>query len=236
MPIQSAEDVDEEKCFAHTFERKYYFQGDEFIKRSLRPSEFQTGYRGLHIPRQGNDRLKNEAASLRFIRDNTEIPVPTLRNEFEHDGAYYIVTEYVEGVNMQDLADHQKLVVRKELQGYLDHLKKLTSTKVGGPSGLVVPPYRVDLHTENDSWRPLPLTAGSAEYVFCHNDISQSNVLVDPETLRIKAIIDWEYAGFWPDYFEWPFYQRPGPSSARNGEVDDSDKLLRFLQPDIGAS
>lgn len=32
-------------------------------------------------------------------------------------------------------------------------------------------------------------------YVFCHNYISQPNIIVDPKTLEIRGTVDWEYAG-----------------------------------------
>lgn len=73
-------------------------------------------------------------------------------------------------------------------------------------------------------------TASSAKYVFCHNDLLQQNVIVDPNTLKIAAIIDWEYAGFFPEDFEAPFYMRLGPSVALKGDRDDTDELLKFIQ------
>lgn len=59
------------------------------------------------------------------------------------------------------------------------------------------------------------------EFVFRHNDLGQQNILVDPQTLKIKAIIDWEYAGFYPARFEGHFYNRVGPSFALDGERND---------------
>lgn len=47
-----------------------------------------------------------------------------------------------------------------------------------------------------------------SEYVFCHDDLSQHNIIVDPQTLKIRAIIDREYVGFFPEHFEWVFYER----------------------------
>ena len=38
--------------------------------------------------------------------------------------------------------------------------------------------------------------------MFCHNDFSTHNVIVNPSTLKVNAIIDWEYAGFYPVEFE----------------------------------
>lgn len=67
------------------------------------------------------------------------------------------------------------------------------------------------------------------EYVFCHNDLSQPNVIVDPETLKIKGIVDWEYAGFWPEWFEMRAWMRLGPSIALEGERDNVPELLKFL-------
>lgn len=58
------------------------------------------------------------------------------------------------------------------------------------------------------------------------------HVIVDPDTLKIKAIIDWEYVGFYPPEFESPFYQRLGPSIALDGEVDDFDLLTRIISDD----
>ncbi|RFU74660.1 kinase-like domain [Trichoderma arundinaceum] len=224
----STELLKEEGCFAITFERKYYHRGNSFIKRSLRPREFRTGWRGLHVPRMGMERLMNEAESLLFIRKHTNIPVPTVYCHFEDDGAYYLVTEYVQGESMSDLEEPQKAVVRQELKKHLETLKSLKSNQIGGPGGIVISPYRIQAQTKQDSWTLQP--SASAEYVFCHNDLSQQNVVVDPDTLKINAIIDWEYAGFFPARFEFPFYKRLGPSIAIDGEVDDSAELLQFLQ------
>ncbi|KAB5536139.1 kinase-like domain-containing protein [Coniochaeta sp. 2T2.1] len=218
----------EEGCFAVTFERKYYHRGEAFIKRTLRPREFRTGHRGLHIPRFRKESVMNEAESLRYIRHHTNIPVPTVYCDFEDEDAYYLVTEYVQGVSMSRLTEDQKAVVRKELQGHLATLQTLKSNRLGGPSGIVIPPYRVLRRTETDYWHLKP--SDHDEYVFCHNDLSQQNVIVDPDTLKINAIIDWEYARFYPARFEWPFYTRLGPSVAGKDEVDDSLELLDFLK------
>lgn len=224
----SAKQVQEDGCFAITFERKYYRRGGAFIKRSLRPKEFRTGYRGLHVPRLRKESLQNEAESLRFIRRHTDIPVPTVYCDFEDDDAYYLITEYIEGVSMSELSEDQKALVRKELQSHLAKLKTLKSNQVGGPSGVVIPPHRVMRCAATDYWHLRP--SDYDEYVFCHNDLSQENIIVDPDTFKIKGIIDWEYAGFYPPRFEWPFYNRQGPSSAINGEVDDTLELLEFLK------
>lgn len=146
----------------------------------------------------------------------------------EDDDAYYLVTEYVEGVSMSSLTEDQKAIVREELQGHLATLQTLKSNRLGGPSGIVIPPHRVLRRTEMDHWHLKP--SDHNEYVFCHNDLSQQNVIVNPDTLKVNAIIDWEYAGFYPARFEWPFYTRLRPSVDGKDEVDDSLELLACLK------
>ena len=215
-------------CFATTFERKYYAIEDIFIKRSLRPKEFKTGYRGLYVPRLAKERLVNEAAALRYVSKNTNIPVPKVYCDFQDDEAYYLIMEYVQGVSMSDLKDEQKRIVEEEIKLHLGVLHNLKSQTLGGPSGIIIPPYRVTLKTENDTW--VLRESESNEYVFCHNDLSQQNIIVNPDTLKINGIIDWEYAGFWPEYFESHFYTRLGPSAAVGDEIDDTSALLEFLE------
>ena len=67
------------------------------------------------------------------------------------------------------------------------------------------------------------------DLVFCHNDLSAHNVIVNPETLKVNAIIDWEFAGFFPEEFEGMFFRRPGPSIALDGEVNDEEQLLKIM-------
>jgi len=218
----------EEGCFGITFERKYYERSGTFIKRCLRPKEFRTGYHGLYVPRLRNERLKNEAASLRYVKEHTDIPVPVVYCDFEDDEAYYLITEYIPGINMADLEDEQKETVKAEVQRHLRTLRTLKSSRLGGPNGIVIPPYRVHDLTKQDVWTLRE--SDTEEYVFCHNDLSQHNILVDPATLKITGIIDWEYAGFWPQSFERHFFERKGPSAALDGESDDSQELLDFLK------
>lgn len=47
--LQCPRTENDEGCFGMTAERKYYHRGDAFIKRSLRPHEYITGHRGLHV-------------------------------------------------------------------------------------------------------------------------------------------------------------------------------------------
>ncbi|PVH98770.1 hypothetical protein DM02DRAFT_643405 [Periconia macrospinosa] len=134
-------------------------------------------------------------------QENTNIPVPTLQACFEDDQAAYLVTSYAEGVGMDSLRRDQQAIVAQELETHIKTLHSLRGSKLGGVSGHVILPHMLMIKTD--------------EYVFCHNNLSQYNVI--------------EYAGFFPEKFEAPFYKRPGPSGAIDGEEDDTDKLLEFI-------
>lgn len=103
--------------------------------------------------------------------------------------------EFVDGVAMSQLREDEKKTVCAETQQHLATLRGIRSGTIGGPRGIVIPPYRVMRASNNDTWSSLR-TSEDKSYVFCHNDLSQSNVIVDPRSLKINAIIDTEYAGF----------------------------------------
>ncbi|KAM0267818.1 hypothetical protein ACHAQH_010079 [Verticillium albo-atrum] len=220
----------EEHCVSVTPERKYYRCGETWIKRSLRPTEWQKHNGYMHVPIFNLERILNEGACLEFLSKNTNIPLPRLIACFEDDGAAYLVTEYVEGVGMNVLDTESQAIVAKELQRHTQTLKELTSDTWGGPGGVVLPPYRMMRKSNGRPWRMRRRDV--PDLVFCHNDLSANNVIVEPKTLEIKAIVDWEYAGFYPAEFEFPFYRRPGPSVALDGEVDDVDALTAMISKD----
>ncbi|KAG8405238.1 hypothetical protein J3458_021903 [Metarhizium acridum] len=182
-------------CSVVLADKKYFHVGDWFMKRTLRQHEWQSVSDKIVIvpPTTYPQRWKTDAAILRFLRKETNIPLPPAECTFKDDGAFYFQSQFVDGVSMKELAQEEKEVVTKELER---------------------------------CWRPM---RKKGEYVFCHNDLGQHNVIVDPETLKIQAIIDWEFGGFWPAWFERPFWKRPGPSVAVEGEEDDVQRCRDWL-------
>ncbi|TWU71295.1 hypothetical protein ED733_001955 [Metarhizium rileyi] len=81
-----------------------------------------------------------------------------------------------------------------------------------------------------DLWVLQP-SGSEEEYIFCHNDLSEYNIIVNPETFKIAAIIDWEHAGFFPKYFEAPIYTRHGPDAKLINDKNHVARLLKFLRP-----
>lgn len=193
------------------------------MKRTLRRHEWQSVSEGtIIIPATTYpQRWKNDAAILRFLRNKTNIPLPPAECTFEDDGAFYLQTQHVQGVNMNELTQEEKEIVMQELGQHIATLKSLRSDTPGVPGeSLLCPPQRVTggRWKCNSCWKPRD---AKGDYIFCHNDLGQHNVIVGPDTLAIKAIIDWEFGGFWPAWFERPFWKRPGPSVILEGEDDD---------------
>lgn len=223
----------EEGCWRVLHDKKYYHIGNSCIKRTLRRHEWPTNSSGdIFIPpRAYPQRFKNDGAVLHYLSQNTtDIPLPRLQCAFEDDGAFYHLTEYVPGESMKDLAETDKKVVEKELLKHLETLHSLRSDTPGIPGEtLLCPPQRVFGGWKKDSCWRLKKDAPKGEYVLCHNDLGQHNIIVDTDTLKINAIIDWEFGGFWPEWFEKPYYERVGPSVALEGEEDDAERCREWL-------
>lgn len=223
--LRLMEDMQE---WASCGERNYFKYDRFFCKRSLRPQEYVLGYNGIYTPPLGKERLQNEADCLRFIRKTTNIPVRQVEFAFESDGAFYLIMSYENGPDLGELEEQDKQPYLDELKVYLNELHSLRSSKLGGPGGLVVPPTRIMAQSQKEGWQLTSSAAtGSEEYLFCHNDISEHNIIVDQEQGRIKAIIDWEYGGFWPSYFEGPVYTRTGLNQWR---LNDSPENIARME------
>lgn len=129
-------DKREKYCIGITPERKYFRIGSTWIKRTLRPCEWQKQNGYMLVPLFNRERVLNEGACLLFLAE-TGIPLPKLLGCFEDDDAAYLVTEYVDGVGMNELDAESQAVVAEELQRHVLTLKKLTSDTWGGPDKMV---------------------------------------------------------------------------------------------------
>jgi aminoglycoside phosphotransferase len=212
-----------------TEEKKFRLQGDTFIKSTLHEEEWQCHpeTRRKYEPKIAIERAKNEAANMRYIRKHTNIPVPEVLDEHESDGVYTIVMTRAEGVTIASLTLADREIAIANMEHYFESFHKLKSSRLGGVSGLVCPPHPVlnKVAPEDCHWTQQP--AQSDSYVFCHMDAHQENILVDPKTLEISCILDFEFAGFYPQRFDLPLY-RYDLSEIPNRDVF-ADDFLSFL-------
>lgn len=220
-----------DECFEgwKNHEREFRIYSDRFYKRSFRPEEYVVNHRGeAVVPPMGYERLQNEAACLEFVRMRTNIPVPDVVEAYDDGGAFILVTTRLSGVRMDKLCAEDQAVVMKEVESHVQTLQSLRSTRTGGPSGLVCPPPRgTQYFPKGTQW--FSRVSSTPDFVFCHCDLSQSNIIVNPGTLKIEGIIDWEHGGYWPAFFETFFFHDPRPSGAQFRDEADNSRFIDFL-------
>lgn len=172
----------------------------------------------------------NEAVALGFVKKYTTIPVPeVISSDWDR-----ITMEYVEGETLKQawpgLTDDQRSGILTQLRGYISQMRALGGiylgrldgqgvvvpsimTRSGGPFStiaefhdwLVKPPKR--LEAQSMYWHQITTQlAVESPIVFTHGDIAARNILVRDG--RIVAILDWEYAGWYTEYWEYVFTLR----------------------------
>ncbi|KAJ2892720.1 hypothetical protein MKZ38_009436 [Zalerion maritima] len=194
-----------------TWERCVIIDQDRVIKRELGEQEL------VHRPNNdvlrpfwAKQRLQNEAATLQFVASNTNVPVPRCQL-YSKDGLLHLETERVtNGILLMDVAAESRsaaaAAVDKQIRtDILPQLRSLRRKYIGSvDSNLpVFPPQRV-YNRDRRTWGRISSTSDC--FVLCHNDLGPQNIFIKPDTFQIVAIIDWEFAGFFPPYFELPLW------------------------------
>jgi hypothetical protein len=201
-----------------------------FIKSEYAPSELPKNIHGNPVIwKWGAQHLQNEGTALALVAKLTTIPVPrvlfcgqdergVMRLEVERKDGLLCDTVGEECRMTPDWGGHSARGRCSECEKIafckvsifiettvLPQLKTLTSTETG-LNGFVLPPPRIEEYDRRDIWLPKQAPQGQ-KYVLCHGDFSRSNILLDPMTLDVMCIIDWECAGFFPAELECPLWR-----------------------------
>ncbi|OAQ98849.1 hypothetical protein LLEC1_01714 [Akanthomyces lecanii] len=211
----------------------YYVTTKAFIKRE--PSVQELG-----VDQWGNPainpyiraRLRNEAAALEFVAQHSTISVPQKVRLWEENGLVYLRMSLIEGaielasVDDSLMPDAIAKVTAELEKDILPRLHGLPKTGRIGSSDLELPfiPSRRFWRAKEDREWPMKT---SSSYVFCHGDLSRNNILIDPECFKIRAIIDWESAGFYPENWELPLWKANSPQ-------EKSEMVRRANERDVG--
>lgn len=203
----------------------YHCNARYVVRHGNTVTKYTTSSHGM-----GANDYPNEALALRFVKAHTTIPVPEVISS-----AWDRVTmEYIEGQTLQQawsvLTDDQRSDIMAQLRGYIAQMRALGGihlgrldgqgvvvpsimTRSGGPFStsvefhdwLVRPPKR--LQAQSMYWHQITAALGG-EYpiVFTHGDVAARNIMVRDG--RIVAILDWEFAGWYPEYWEYVFALR----------------------------
>lgn len=170
-----------------------------------------------------------EAQTLRFIATNTTIPVPKVHDVHWEDGKVVaIVMDYMPGKSLEEVWDtldsNQKLSIADELHSYINQLRTLKGDYIGAIdrgkaiigqiASIEGDPFDSEqqfnefilgdiVKSAPDLLRHYAKFAlmDNHEIVSIHSDLAPRNILV--EGGRVTAILDWEYAGWYPEYWEY---------------------------------
>ncbi|KAL2373282.1 phosphotransferase enzyme family protein [Blastomyces dermatitidis ER-3] len=162
---------------------------------------------------------RREIDTMQFIAANTTIPVPKIYNtKFDKEKHIsYIVMEYIDGEPLNkawiNLTQDQKVSTCNQLVDYLTQLQMLTGERIEAVNSSTV---RVGLYESRwggpfDSEKEFNdflaqglqqhnLTDNHAIH-FAHGNLSPRNIMVN-KCGRITAILDWEWAGWFPQYWD----------------------------------
>jgi serine/threonine protein kinase len=188
---------------------------------------------------RNHERITNEANALKLVSQTTTIPVPRLLDYGCYpDGRRYLTTEYIDGARLDTVAKrgcskselykHTNDTPCKECsdEAYSNALEFIASTvmpqlatmksRTRGIEGFVMPPLWLSPDLDppwvgKKCWKTLPRAL--PDYIFQHGDIAPQNIIMDPQTLKVRALVDWEYAGYFPPGMEGPVKLRPDPHS-----------------------
>ncbi|KAL8914692.1 MAG: hypothetical protein Q9171_000704 [Xanthocarpia ochracea] len=194
-----------------------------FTRRQLRAHE-----RPWHTPGTplfdfcSTERLVNEKDALLFVAQHTTIPVPRVLDwSVDEDGIASLTTEIVNGRVMSDLLaeddlnDEDKSTLLRNVESYmhnnvLPQLGKLRSNSMGQLAGVLYLPPRINTFPDDSprchKARPAR-NAATERYIFCHNDLNAHNVLIQIDSLEVMCLLDWEYSGYFPTGFDFPYWR-----------------------------
>ncbi|KGO72176.1 Aminoglycoside phosphotransferase [Penicillium italicum] len=184
---------------------------------------------GDNLVVKSGDIRPQEGDALRFIAANTTIPVPKVHDiRWENGKIVALVMDYMPGKRLDEVWDtldsSQKLSIADELHSYMNQLRELKGDYIGAVgrgkaimrniSSIEGGPFDTEQQFNEFILGDIVAIAPDVlrhyakfalmdnhEIVFTHSDFAPRNILV--EDGRVTAIVDWEYAGWYPAHWEY---------------------------------
>ncbi|KAL4801823.1 kinase-like domain-containing protein [Aspergillus unguis] len=184
---------------------------------------------GLYM-KQCNRAPENEPNVLRLIEKHTNIPAPRLVDIFKMNGVTNIIMTRLPGVPVDEVYHLMSYPEReqfaKDLMACVQQLRKLPNktpyticNSLGGPitdhrlPDGIAGPFNTEADFNNCLASDLDCSFARIvevknlavrehkHFPFTHSDLHPTNLLV--ERARLSGIVDWESAGFKPEYWEF---------------------------------
>lgn len=171
-----------------------------------------------------------EAETMTFVADRTTIPIPKVLGTLEQDEKTYIYMERSEGRTLEEclaeLTDDQLVSLAAQLSDIVTQLRAIEGSHIGSING----PCTDYLWKYNESLEKGPfekeyqfndaiiayyherypskfsvflrsLYHDTHRILFAHGDLTPKNIMIRDD--KIVAILDWEFAGWYPEYWEY---------------------------------
>lgn len=168
-------------------------------------------------------RHAGEFNALKLVRSQTSIPVPRPVDLLLSRTESFLVTSRIEGgpagIAIDECSSDELHLMAQDLQSWIAELRSMKRDRdseyaitnaTGGPcldyriSAHPVGPFRSEEEfVESLRLGILPDLVHRTGYkiVFTHSDLNMRNILV--KNGRITGIVDWENAGWFPEYWEY---------------------------------
>lgn len=197
-------------------------------------------------PENHLQRHARELNALRLVRSRTSIPVPRPIDLILSPTSSFLVTSRIErdmaGLSIDECSDQEMSVMAQDLRKYIAELHAIempanSSHYIASASGGTCLDYRIDsmpvgpFHDEKEFSESLRLGIlpdlvhrDDHKIVFTHCDLNLRNILVKDG--RISGIVDWENAGWFPEYWEY---------TKCHFFMDYADRWLRMVETVFGS-
>ncbi|KAJ5609273.1 Aminoglycoside phosphotransferase [Penicillium herquei] len=202
-----------------------------------------------------------EAVTTTFVKENTSIPLPGIAKEWTDGTRHFILVERVPGETLEKvwskIPEEKREELAKETAEYLSQLRQFHSPKMqsvdrqplhnaflfGGDPDSLHGPFSMqdelwDAMVANFKDVPDEVAALWKErmpspllWTLAHADLTNCNIMVDPETFKLTAIIDWERSGYYPVWWEYA-----GATIAFGSDDAEWKGLLLKYMPDYSAA
>lgn len=182
-----------------------------FSKESILSDEDYAGVVQYHPARRPSPykRFLNEYAAMMYASNNYSVPIAEMATYLSGESTEnpMICSKFVEGVSpytLETASDRAEVV--RQMKSHAEQLAEETEEYTKS--------FIVDLCVAKEyhaaAWQSQASRAramagesgkvmGLAEsFSLRHGDLTASNIIVDPRTIRIKAVLDWEFAGYYP--------------------------------------
>ncbi|KAL4881281.1 kinase-like domain-containing protein [Aspergillus karnatakaensis] len=183
-----------------------------------------------------------EAATMKFVSENTSIPVPKVYCSFVWKNRAYIVMQRIQGRSIpsawRDLSQESRQELFNSLKAIIQELRSLKPSEGTGVESCIggslrdsrIPksqprfgpfetingfhlwlrnglrPLERSTWGDEQEWEEIKAMAAKQDgpwptSVFTHGDLNPSNIFVHGD--RVAGIIDWEFSGWYPHYWEY---------------------------------